>query len=219
MPPRSLLALALLAALLALPGAALSAPGPERACLEGVARAVDACDTEAFERLVNMDAIAAQAFKELERMAKDPVRSKALPPLVALLASQGALSNPMSRDFLLSEARSFALYGVGSGAFAGKREAGRYKGEGMLAPLFELISMGRKEIRDIGAPRREGKWTILPFTLVDHGSGGSYRVLGQLSRAGDGFRLSGVANMRELVDQMAREGPEQEGGADAPVEI
>ena len=71
-----------------------------------------------------------------------------MPPMLALLVNQNAFTSPVTQDLLLSEVRKFVRYGVGSGAFAGKKVE-NYKGESMMAPLFSLISMGKKEITKI----------------------------------------------------------------------
>lgn len=94
--------------------------------------------------------------------------------------------------------------GIASGAFAGK-SVQDYRTEGWVAPLFESVSMGRKEIRNVGTPVRQGKDWIVPFVLRDHGNGNSYAVRARVSDAGGSPRVVAVENLRQLFVILGKE--------------
>ncbi len=187
----------------------LSPGGDAGVCVRRIAKAIDSADAEAFAGLVDIRALAAEAFAELEKVSQDPETAKMLPPLVALMVSHGTLTSPVSADFFQDEVRSFVLYGVGSGAFAGR--AGQvYKSDSLLSPLFSMVSMGRKEITRVGMPleTRDGSQQV-PFVVLDHDTGGSYPVTGSFSRVKNGWRLTHIVNMREIVLLLGREALEE----------
>jgi hypothetical protein len=130
-----------------------------------------------------------------------------VPPLLALLFSRAAMrdvAGEQVRGLLINETRAFVLNGVDSGAFAGRPPSGR-SAQGLLAPLFADASTGRKEIRDIGIPGREcGEW-LVPFVVHDSGNGESYPVLGRVSPSGNGFRLTAVENLDEIMRRLNEE--------------
>ena len=123
--------------LFACPAAQAAVTDPRQCVLEA-GRAVDAADTAAFERLVDVDSILEQALDIFVRQARAPQGAKDLPPMLALLFSQAASKDGASgnvRSLLLSESRAFVLNGVASGAFAGRKVTGA-EAQGLLAPLF-----------------------------------------------------------------------------------
>ena len=176
-----------------------------RQCLERMQKAIDAGDVRAFDGLVDIEGIAMDVFAELEAASRDEKVSKLLPPLLTLLASQGALTNPLASGLLAKEVREFVLHGVGSGAFAGQKVE-NYESSGMLSPLFGLVSMGRKEIHGIGVPMQADNGRMsLPFQVRDHDNGNSWPVRGLFAKTADGWRLVGIQNLRELVIRMGVE--------------
>lgn len=56
--------------------------------------------------------------------------------------------------------------------------------QGLLDPLFADASTGRKEIREIGQARRDGRGWLVPFVVHDAGNGEDYSVLGRVSPLG-----------------------------------
>ncbi len=204
------LAAVLLCCCLLLP-ARLPAAGDPRSCIEELGTAMEMADPDAFERRLDIEGVAGQVFDEIEAMARDGQRARLMPPMLALMASQGAFSSGFTRPLLLGEVRGFVRWGVGSGSFAGRRVE-NYRSDSMLAPLFALVSTGRKEITRIDTPvmGRNGRWTV-PFTVYDHDSGGTYRVRAVCAPADDGWRMVGIENLRPLMDQIL--GESQEDGA------
>ncbi|WP_302737477.1 hypothetical protein [uncultured Desulfovibrio sp.] len=178
-----------------------------RQCLVEVGQAIDAADAAVFERLVDVDAILGAALTLFLRDVQKPEVADQLPPLLAVMFSQAASGDAGGnklRDLLFSEARAFVINGVSSGAFAGRAPSGG-SAQGMLAPLFADASTGRKEIRRIGQARPDGHGWLVPFVVHDAGNAESYPVLGRLSPVENGFRLTSVENLEELLGRVRAE--------------
>lgn len=186
------------------PSSAFSASDP-RACIQDLITAVDNADPDAFEQRLDVTAVTKQVFQELNDMGNDPQYASQMPPLLSLIISQGALTSPLFQPMLISEVRNFVRYGVGSGSFAGRQVQG-YKSDSMLAPLFGLISMGRKEITRIERPLmgQDGNW-IAPFHVLDHENGNTYRVMAVCAPVSDGWRIVAFQNIRQLIKQILTE--------------
>lgn len=178
-----------------------------RACVVEAGWAVDNADAACFEQLVDMDAILNEAVDLFMKEAAKPENSSLLPPMLALMFSGAAMAEDNGlgvRKLLVSEARAFVHNGIASGAFAGK-SVQDYRTEGWVAPLFESVSMGRKEIRNVSTPVRQGKDWIVPFVLRDHGNGNSYAVRARVSDAGGSPRVVAVENLRQLFVILGKE--------------
>lgn len=176
-----------------------------RYCLERMQKAINESDARSFDELADIEGIAKDIFAELEAASKDEKISKLLPPVLTLLASQGALTNPLASGYLAREGREFVLYGVGSGAFAGNKVDG-YQSSSMLSPLFGLVSMGRKEIHGMGMPTRVDNDNMsVPFQVRDQDNGNSYPVQGLFAKTVDGWRLVGIQNLRDLIIRLGVE--------------
>lgn len=185
-------------------GLSQAADDPGELVLE-IGEAIDNSDAASFARLVDMDAAIGSAIDAFAKDASRPENAARIPPALALLLSQllSGGSQPV-RDMLIGEFKNFVLTGVSSGAFAG-RMPDKTKFKGALAPLFANASLGRKEIKDIGAPRPDGSGWIVPFVVRDHGNGNEYRVQGRVEPANEGLKLTGVENMLQLIRQISEE--------------
>ena len=186
-----------------------------RACVVEAGGVVDNADAACFEQLVDMDAILHEAVDLFMKEAAKPENSSLLPPMLALMFSGAALAEDNGlgvRTLLVSEARAFVHNGIASGTFAGKSVQG-YEAEGWVAPLFESVSRGRKEIRNVGTPVRQGQDWIVPFVLRDHGNGNSYAVRARVSDAGGSPRVVAVENLRQLFVILGKEARELESQA------
>lgn len=185
-------------------GLAAAASDPRELILE-IREAIDSSDAASFSRLADMDALLGSAIDVFAEDASKPENAARVPPAVALLLPR-LLSggSPRVRDMLLGEIKSFVLAGVSSGAFAGGKPD-KTKFKGAIAPLFANASLGRKEIKDIGAPRPAGSGWIVPFTVRDHGNGNEYRVQGRVEPGRDGLKLTGVDNTLQLIRQIREE--------------
>ena len=180
-----------------------------RACVVEAGGAVDNADAACFEQLVDMDAILNEAVDLFMKEAAKPENSSLLPPMLALMFSGAAMAEDNGlgvRKLLVSEARAFVHNGIASGAFAGK-SVQDYRTEGWVAPLFESVSMGRKEIRNVGTPVRQGKDWIVPFVLRDHGNGNSYAVRARVSDAGGQPARGGRGEPASVVRHPGQGGP------------
>jgi hypothetical protein len=187
--------------------AALAAQCPAR-----IGKALDDADMAAFEKLVDINAILNAALDIFLRDLGAMQAAGEIPPVLALLFSSAAMrdvAGEQVRDLLINETRAFVLNGVGSGAFAGRPEGGR-AAQGLFAPLFADASTGRKEIRDIGEPRAQGGKWVVPFVVHDFGNGESYPVLGRVTPAENGFRLTAVENLEEIMRRVNEERKSQE---------
>ena len=176
---------------------------------------VNSADADRFESCFDISSIARHVFKELETMGNMPEYSSQMPPILAMMTEKKIFTNPVTSEVLLSEVRSFVRYGVGSGAFAGKK-TNNYKADGMLAPLFSLLSMGRKEITEIGAPvqTQEANKCIVPFAVIDHDNGHTYRVRAVVTANGQGgWKITDIQNVRFLIHQILLEAASQDDGA------
>lgn len=187
------------------PAHAAADPDAPGRCLAEAARAIDGADAVAFERQVDVDGILEQALALIARDMERPGSAERYPPLLALVFSQAAGDGGGAtvRSLLKSEARAFILNGVASGAFAGRQPRGG--GSGLLAPLFAEASLGRKEIRRVGAATSDGEGWLLPFVVHDAGNGQEYAVLGRFSPTENGCRLTSVENLEELFERIRRE--------------
>ena len=155
---------------------------------------------------LHIDEALMDELKAVKEAAK-PENSSLLPPMLALMFSGAAMAEDNGlgvRKLLVSEARAFVHNGIASGAFAGK-SVQDYRTEGWVAPLFESVSMGRKEIRNVSTPVRQGKDWIVPFVLRDHGNGNSYAVRARVSDAGGSPRVVAVENLRQLFVILGKE--------------
>ena len=179
-----------------------------RSCLAAMSNAIEASDAAAFDKRVDIQGIARTIFFELEKASNDDQLSRWLPPVVTFMASQGALTNSLTIGFLTGEVREFVLYGVGSGAFAGSMTR-EYESSSILAPLFSMVSMGRKEIREVGVPQRVDRGKMrLSFSVYDYDNGNTYAVQGIFSSVSDGWQLTGIENVRDLIIQIGVESQE-----------
>lgn len=178
-----------------------------RACVVEAGAAVDHADAACFEQLVDMDAILDEAVLLFMEEARKPGNASMLPPVLALMFSGAALADDNGlgvRRLLVSEVRAFVHNGIASGAFAGKKVPD-YASQGLVAPLFESVSLGRKEIRNVGTPVRQGTDWIVPFVLRDHGNGNDYAVRVRVRDTGDGPRVVAVDNLRQLFVILGKE--------------
>lgn len=198
---------ALVACLLLLPHTSAAADSPQ-ACLESVAQAIAEGDMAAFEQHVDVDGILTTVVDKLFVEARRPENAGKLPPMLNIMFSGAALADGGGRvrKMLRGEARAFLRNGIVSGAFAGRAPSQDFRSEGLIAPLFDDASLGRKEIHGIGqaSPRKDGGWN-LPFRVFDAGNGNDYHVVGRFARKDGRVMLTGIDNLDELFTRIAAE--------------
>lgn len=194
------------------PGSARAA-SPEALTLAAINETLENGDSERFTELVNVDGIINDAITTFAAEAVKPENASKLPPMLALMFSN-AVGQENIKALLLQEARAFVLNGVASGAFAGKHLPGN-KAQGIFAPLFAAVSLGRKEIRGIGQPMPAGNGSsLITFTIHDWGNDQDYPVAARfvpLAAAGDSkadaglMRLEAVENLPQIMTQIQQE--------------
>lgn len=176
--------------------------------LARMSEAIERADVAAFEREADVNAILDQALNLVMQAMSRPENAVQTPPLLALIFSQASGDGgAAARKLLKGEALAFIRHGVASGAFAGRQP--KSAPAGLLAPLFAEASLGRKEIRQVGAPRPDGQDWLLPFVIHDGGNGNDYSLLGRFSPSAGGCRLTAVENLGELLERIRRESLEQ----------
>lgn len=188
---------------------------PEAETLAAINATLEQGDSEGFARLVNVDGIINAAITAFAGEAVKPENADRLPPMLALMFS-GAVGQEKIRDLLLQETRAFVLNGVASGAFAGKKLPGG-KAQGIFAPLFAGVSLGRKEIRHVGepAPGEKGS-SLVSFAIHDWGNERDYPVVGRFvpldGQTGEAeshgqriMRLEAVENLPQIMALIQQE--------------
>lgn len=187
---------------------ALAARQTPEATLQAIQQAIDSSDLAAFERHVDMDALIDQSasalIASLQKAGK--IDTSKLPPMLALMVAsvQDPSMAKQIKSLLVQETGTFARSGIESGFFAGKPKAGA-KPKGLLAPLFGEVSTGRKELRARGSARATGDMTVLPATIHDFGNGRDYKVDLGMTPSGEGWKVSRIANMDQLVSRLQKE--------------
>lgn len=183
--------------------AAASDAEAARACILAARDAVDAADVKAFEAAVDVDLVLERAVAVVAEVSARG--GEQTPPVLALMFSP--LSDaPAARRLLAREAGAFVRNGIASGAFAGRRKADAPAAQGVLAPLFADVSMGRKQITRVSSPVRSdgGAW-LVAFDLFDGGNQETYSVLGRVERQGTRLRLTAVENMKDIFRRLCKE--------------
>ncbi len=191
---------------------ALAARQTPEATLQTIQRAIDTSDLATFERHVDVDALIDQSASALIASLQKAGRvdTSKLPPMLALMVAsvQDPSMAKQIKSLLVQETGTFARSGIESGFFAGKPKAGA-KPKGLLAPLFGEVSTGRKELRVRGSARNAGDtMTVLPATIHDFGNGRDYKVDLGMTPTKDGWKVSRIANMEQLVSRLQKEAGE-----------
>lgn len=208
--PIKIVAGLILALAIGLSGNAAAAAEPA-ATLDAINRAIDQGDTQSFQKFVDVDGILNDSLNTFLRELKKPEITDRLPPLLTLMFSQAAAqseSGETLRVLLRDEARAFVLNGVDSGAFAGRKPINA-NAQGLLAPLFNGASLGRKAITGGGKVVKSGNSWFMPFTVHDYGNERNYTIKGRFSKNSDGsMRLVGIENIPALLARISAESME-----------
>ena len=188
--------------------AAFAAGTPEQA-VRDAQRAIDTKNAERFDQLVDARHILEAAAVLLLAEADKP--NGRLPPLLALMLSSVKDSQALAslRALITQEIHNFVRYGVVSGHFAGRPDHSIRPG-GMLAPLFNDVSMGRKELRVAGPPATIGQdRVLLPVELKDYGNGNTYPLLLRLQWTSPDWRIMEIVNLPDIWSQIQAEAEAQ----------
>lgn len=189
-----------------MPVLAATATSPSQT-VANIGAAIDNADIEAFERLVDVDAMLNDSLNVFLREMRKPENSSRMSPMLAIMFSQAGAGGPGGeklRQLLKEEGKAFVHNGINSGAFAGKKLASSRQA-GILAPLFADASIGRKEITYIEQPKKDGEAWLVPFTVRDYGNDQDYRLVGRLSPTVNGWRLTSLQNLDQIFRQILEE--------------
>ncbi|MCL1985991.1 MAG: hypothetical protein FWG59_06045 [Betaproteobacteria bacterium] len=189
--------------------AAFAANTPEQA-VRDAQRAIDTKNADRFEQLVDTKRIAGAATDLL--LAEANKTDGQLPPMLALILSSVKDSQALTslRNLITREIHSFVHYGVLSGNFSGKPDQS-IRPDGILAPLFGDVSMGRKELHVAGPSAPNGqKQVLLPVALKDYGNGNIYPLLLRLQWDSPDWQIVEIANLLDIWNQIQAEAKAQQ---------
>jgi hypothetical protein len=206
--PRSTLFLILLLLMCGIRPA--GAAGPLSAA-ETAQQGIDACDSDLFNRGVDMDRVAFRAMQDI--LKQDVLKGEAgkkAGGAAELLASLGAGSPEQAATvarILASEVRGFAVSGINSCLFAGKEGAQPPQSGGMLASTLNMLAPGRREIRagKILAQDKDKDKARISAEFVDPRAGTFPLVLG-VERQNGVWRIVEIGNVPELLERAAAHG-------------
>lgn len=183
---------------------ALAAENPQTAVTE-VQRAIDSRDMALFEERTDVNALLQQGVTTFFSLMNNQ-SSAALPPVLALMVASA--STPQLQDslrgLLVKEAKSFLRYGIESGHFAGDPRPGS-KPSGLMGPLLNDASLGRKELRVTGKARQENGTVRLPAELKDLGNGKTYPLDLRLKQVNSKWRIVELCNINTLTRTLGKE--------------
>lgn len=178
-------------------------------------RAIDTRDIILFTRHVDIDGLLNQGVSSLiDGLRSAPsLQTKGLPPMLALMLAsvQTPELEETTRNLLIREGNYFVRYGVESGMFAGSPKADIVP-SGLLTPLLQDVSTGRKELRIRGKtrmlPSTASPVAIIPINVHDAGNGRSYKVDLRLEQKKGIWKVSQIANMDKLITRLKKEAVE-----------
>ncbi|MDR1686901.1 MAG: hypothetical protein LBR82_10805 [Desulfovibrio sp.] len=184
------------------------ADGPLSAA-ETAQKGIDACDSDLFNRGVDMDRVAFLAMQDLlkadilkgEAGKKNGGAAEILITLGAGSPEQAALIGRL----LASELRGFAVSGINSCLFAGKEGAQPAQSGGMLASTLTRLAPGRREIKAGKILDRNKDKARISAEFVDPRAGTFPLVLG-VERQNGAWRIVEIDNVPELLERAAAQG-------------
>ncbi|BDV01711.1 hypothetical protein TDMWS_17960 [Thermodesulfomicrobium sp. WS] len=184
---------------------AAHAAGPLEA-VDLINRSIETQNPALLERAVDLSALSSHVVAGVARqLAADPplLEHEPLAVLVARLVGTGQQEGEMRR-VLAEEGRRYLVWGVASGAFAGRSHE-EVPREGLLAAVLAQVSPGRKELRAAQVVEEEGASSVVEVDLVDHGTGAVYPLALRLVRLKEGWRVVAVLNVESLVARIRAE--------------
>lgn len=196
--------------LAALPAAAET---PE-AAIAKVQTAVDTRDASLLQQYVDLPGIiGAGVDSYVQTLARSGAeKGGTIAPMIAMMLPSLQKNDSTAaavRSMLIEETRSFVVYGVSSGQFAGKPVPGK-AGTGMFAPLYADASLGRKEIRAVKNVRQQGKEATAQLRVYDFGSEREYPIDVRMADKGDHWQVVEVRNLSDLVGRLRKEAAENQ---------
>lgn len=177
------------------------------AALAMAQQGVDDCDSDLFNRAVDVDAIlgkaSAHAVQALQKeVAAGRVEDSNIALAVTMLGGGDSTQMSMLVAFLTSEVKGFLASGINGGYLAGKPN-GRGKGKGYLAAYLDKMPQGRREIVPGKLLSSENGSARVSATFVDPGAGRLPLVL-QLEQQGGQWRVTEIVNAGDLIREAVR---------------
>lgn len=182
---------------------AAAAAGPLEA-VDAINRAVETHNPALLERAVDLPAFTTQVLDGVARQLAAQPPQLDTEPLAAVVARLLGQPGGETRRVLAEEGRRYLLWGVTSGAFAGRAREDAPR-DGLLAAVLAQVSPGRKELRAAHVVEEEAAFAVVETDLVDHGTGSVYPLALRLTRAREGWRVVGLLNVESLAARIRAE--------------
>lgn len=206
----ALLALTLFAAAAPAPAAGPDSPELLPTLLQA---AIDARDSSRAMPYLNMERLITSVFTDSLPQINESVKKGEIrlsPPLAAALASLNsgnAVTQRTATIFLSSELSKFLIYGVDSGAFAGKPipEDQRMQLDGGIFSRFGDISLARKEFSETRLLQDNGKTALIQTKLYDYGVRRAYLLKIRLEHVDGLWQACSVENAAELYKELLQQ--------------
>lgn len=182
------------------------AAGPLEA-INRINRSIETQNPALLEQAVDLSALTSHVVQGVARqLAADPplLEQEPLAVLVAQLVEVGQQESQMMR-VVAEEGQRYLVWGVASGAFAGRSRGDASPRAGLLAAVLAQVSPGRKELRAAQVVEEEGDQAVVEVDLVDHGSDAVYPLALRLVRLKDGWRIVDLLNVDSLTARIRAE--------------
>jgi hypothetical protein len=194
--------------LLACPAApALSAQGP-LASLEIAQQGIDACDSDMFNRVVDVPSVVNSAsdaiISALSRLAADGELDGGLAVALTMIgADRESPQMALIKPLLVSEIRGFVAAGINGGYFAGTPKQNFEPPRGSLASTLEKMPVGRRRIVPGKILSQEGDTALVSATFVDP-KAGPFALELAMRLEGELWRVREIANAEALVREAVK---------------
>lgn len=169
---------------------------------------VDACDSDIFNRAVDVNSVVSNASTALLAALRKQAADGTLPDsnfsMALTLAGAAESSGQMEllKQFLISEVKGFLATGINDGYFAGKPQGKLSASRGSLASTLEKMPKGRRELIPGKVISNEDGKAVISATFVDPGAGRIPLKLG-VEKQNAQWRVVEIVNAKEVFDKAA----------------
>ena len=181
---------------------AFAASSPEES-IHRLQEGVDNAETERVLSYLDIDQVVGRALDAALKHEEVLRITKQYPPLAFALSLGGGLGTGVIQDFLTAEVKQFVLYGVSSGAFAGRPHSGKPKPGGLMDGLLRGGAKDRKIFGEAITRHREGDTALVSTSLFDAGSGETYPLELKLERQNTLWRVMEITNIQQHINRVA----------------
>lgn len=196
------------------PAAQAASPARPEALPAALQKAIDAKDSEAALRHLELERVIAGIFDETLPQINESVKKGEItlnPALAAVLGSfnsGNAVTRRTASIFLNSEVRKLLVYGVESGSFAGAPlpEDERMMMDGGVFAKFGDVSLARKEFSSTRLLREEGNTALIQTRLYDYGVKRAYILQLRLELVGGVWKITHINNAADLYKELLKQG-------------